>query len=153
MPSHENREQIQALAEEPIVIVHCFMASDYINQYLIGTIEGGHSLKYLLGVVCIAPNDHLAVEFVLVPLLFVVASPASIVQRRDFRVCLANPNVIVVQIDTESYELEARDLRLARLVATFADALHQMSPRQIGGAKSPVGSRCSSQNLSSHSRL
>ena len=150
---YENREQIQALAEEPIVIVNCFMASDFINQYLIGTIERGHSLKCLLGVVYIAPNDHLAVEFVHVPLLFVVASPASIVQRRDFRVCLANPNVIVVQIDAESYELEARDLRLARLVATFAEALHQMSRRQIVAAKSSVGSMCSSQNVSSHSRL
>jgi hypothetical protein len=153
MPSYENREEIQALAEEPIVIVNsCFMASDFINQYLIGTIEEGHSLKCLLGVVYIAPNDHLAVEFVHVPLLFVVASPSSIVQR-DFRVCLANPNVIVVQIDAESYELEARDLRLARLVATFAEALHQMSRRQILAAKSSVGSRCSSQNVSSHSRL
>lgn len=107
-------------------------------------------LKYLLGVVYITSTDHLAAEFVHVPLLFVVASPASIVQR-DFRLCLANPNAIIVQIDTESYELEARDLRLARLVATFADALHQMSRHQIVAAKS-VGNRCS-HKVSIHSRL
>jgi hypothetical protein len=138
------------LAEEPVVIVNCYTASDFINQYLIGTIEEGHSLKGLLGVVYIAPTDHLAVELVHVPLLCVVVSPASIVHR-DFRSCLANPNAIIVQIDAESYELEARDLRLARLVATFTEALHQMSRHQIVAAKS-TGSRCS-QNASSHSRL
>jgi hypothetical protein len=133
------------------VIVNCFTASYSINQYLIGTIEEGRLLKGLLGVVYIAPTDHLAVEFVHVPLLFVATSPASIVQR-DFRVCLANPNAIIVQIDAESsYELEARDLQLARLVATFAEALHQMHRHQLVAAKS-VGSR-SSQNVSSHSRL
>jgi hypothetical protein len=136
------------------VLLSCFSSAEFVYDYIYQKRQQcDGNLGGLLGVVSLLPNFHQYVE--IIPVQLVVISTATHLGN-NLRKYIANPNVIVVQQDIESMEMQNHySLWVARVITKFAEAMVMISLSEddvLEVTTKALRSKVSSRNVA-HSRL